>query len=60
MWAPFNIVSGLVLFLVVYGIVGLRLHITVILVSCAGVAVFSLISIQVAPPPLSPTILTYQ
>lgn len=46
---PFNIVGGLVLFLLVYGMVGLKLTAGAILVSCAAVAIYSLIAIQVPP-----------
>jgi hypothetical protein len=47
--APFNMVGGLVLFLVAYGIIGLRYHPTVILVSCCCIALFSVICIQARP-----------
>jgi hypothetical protein len=49
--SPFNITSGLVLFLVMYGMVGLRYEASVIWITVAAIALYALVSIQVQSTP---------
>lgn len=46
---PFNIMAGVVLFLIIYGMAGLKLAAQSIMVSIAAVAIQSVIAVQVSP-----------